>query len=161
MGMRNGVAALLAGLPLIAAVAIGIPAARAASPTGTTLGSAASPSPNRAEGWATRFEAIQPHCLRNQTWLGAPAAEAVRTCSCTIREIVSRSTDRQLELLLIISNDLVMLFIGLEILSIGLYILAGFARGNQRSEESAMKYFLLGSFALAAFVGKLTLEVMS
>jgi hypothetical protein len=101
MGTRNGVAALLAGLPLIVAVAIGIPAARAASPTGA---SAAPPGPTRVEGWATRLEAIQPRCLQNQTWLGAPAAEAARTCSCTIREIVSRSTDRQLELLLIISN---------------------------------------------------------
>ena len=101
MGTRNGVAALLAGLPLIAAVAIGIPAARAASPTGA---SAAPPGPTRVEGWATRLEAIQPRCLQNQTWLGAPAAEAARTCSCTIREIVSRSTDRQIELLLIISN---------------------------------------------------------
>jgi NADH-quinone oxidoreductase subunit N len=55
-------------------------------------------------------------------------------------------------LLLIIANDLVMLFIGLEVLSIGLYILAGFARGNQRSEESALKYFLLGSFSLGFLV---------
>jgi hypothetical protein len=101
MGTRNGVAALLAGLPLIAAVAIGIPAVRAASPTGA---SGAPPGATRVEGWATRLEAIQPRCLQNQTWLGAPAAEAARTCSCTIREIVSRSTDRQLELLLIISN---------------------------------------------------------
>jgi NADH-quinone oxidoreductase subunit N len=51
-----------------------------------------------------------------------------------------------------ISNDLVMIFISLEILSIGLYILSGFARGNQRSEESALKYFLLGSFSLAFLV---------
>jgi hypothetical protein len=103
MGRTNGVAALVAGLPLIVAVATGITAARAASPTGANLGSAA-PDSTRAEGWATRLEAIQPHCLQNQTWLGAPAAEAARTCSCTIREIVSRSTDRQLELLLILSN---------------------------------------------------------
>ena len=103
MGMTNGLAALVAAFSLIVAMAIGIPA-RAASPTGTSLGRAAPPDPARAEGWATRLEAIQPHCLRNQTWLGAAAAEAARTCSCTIREIVSRSTDRQLELLLIVSN---------------------------------------------------------
>lgn len=104
MGMTNGVAALVAAVSLIVALAIGIPATRAASPTGTSLGSAAPPDPTRAEGWATRLEAIQPRCLQNQTWLGAAAAEAARTCSCTIREIVSRSTDRQLELLLMISN---------------------------------------------------------
>ncbi len=45
------------------------------------------------------------------------------------------------------SNDLVNVFLGLEILSIALYILSGFARREQRSEESAVKYFLLGSFA--------------
>lgn len=55
-------------------------------------------------------------------------------------------------LLLVVSNDLVMLFVALEVLSIGLYILAGFARGNVRSEEAAIKYFLLGSFALGFLV---------
>jgi len=104
MGVTNGVAALVAGFLLMVALAIGIPVTRAASPTGVSVGSTVSPSPDRAEGWATRLEAIQPRCLQNQTWLGAAAAEAARTCSCTIREIVSRSTDRQLELLLIISN---------------------------------------------------------
>jgi hypothetical protein len=102
--MANRVAAVVAGLPLVVAMAIGIPASRAASPTGTSLDSAAPTGAARAEGWATRLEAVQPRCLQNQTWLGAAAAEAARTCSCTIREIVSRSTDRQLELLLMISN---------------------------------------------------------
>jgi NADH-quinone oxidoreductase subunit N len=55
-------------------------------------------------------------------------------------------------LLMVMANDLIMIFIGLEVLSIGLYILAGFARGNQRSEESAIKYFLLGSFSLGFLV---------
>jgi NADH-quinone oxidoreductase subunit N len=55
-------------------------------------------------------------------------------------------------LLMVMANDLIMIFIGLEVLSIGLYILAGFARGNQRSEESALKYFLLGSFSLGFLV---------
>lgn len=47
------------------------------------------------------------------------------------------------------TESLLMLFIGLEVLSISLYCLAGMARGEQRSEESALKYFLLGSFASA------------
>ena len=55
-------------------------------------------------------------------------------------------------LLMVMANDLIMIFIGLEVLSIGLYILAGFARGNQRSEEAAIKYFLLGSFSLGFLV---------
>lgn len=43
--------------------------------------------------------------------------------------------------------DLVMIFLSLELLSIPLYVLAGFARPRGESEESAMKYFLLGAFA--------------
>lgn len=45
------------------------------------------------------------------------------------------------------SFDLVNVFLGLEVLSVALYILAGFARRERRSEEAAVKYFLLGAFA--------------
>ncbi|MGH2541313.1 MAG: NADH-quinone oxidoreductase subunit N, partial [Ardenticatenaceae bacterium] len=45
------------------------------------------------------------------------------------------------------SPNLILIFLGIELLSIPLYILAGFARPNLRSEEAALKYFLLGSFA--------------
>jgi len=44
-------------------------------------------------------------------------------------------------------NNLTMLFIGIEILSICMYVLAGSSKGNLASNESAMKYFLMGSFA--------------
>jgi NADH-quinone oxidoreductase subunit N len=47
------------------------------------------------------------------------------------------------------STELITIFIGLEVLSIALYILSGFARTEARSEESAMKYFLLGAFSSA------------
>lgn len=47
------------------------------------------------------------------------------------------------------SNELVMIFIGLEISSIASYILAGYLRDDPRNNESALKYFLLGSFATA------------
>lgn len=50
------------------------------------------------------------------------------------------------------SNDLMMIFLGLEILSIATYVLAGFRRHDLKSNESAMKYFLLGSFASAFFL---------
>ena len=42
-----------------------------------------------------------------------------------------------------------MIFIGLEISSIASYILAGYLRDDPRNNESALKYFLLGSFATA------------
>jgi NADH-quinone oxidoreductase subunit N len=45
------------------------------------------------------------------------------------------------------ANNLIIVFIGLEILSIPLYVLAGFAWPSLQSEEAAMKYFLLGAFA--------------
>jgi len=45
------------------------------------------------------------------------------------------------------SLDLITIFLGLETLSISLYILAGFLREQLRSNESALKYLLLGAFA--------------
>ena len=45
------------------------------------------------------------------------------------------------------SENLLVIFLGLEMLSIPLYILAGFTRHRTRSVESALKYFLLGAFA--------------
>lgn len=48
--------------------------------------------------------------------------------------------------------ELVLIFIALEISSISTYILAGFRRRAATSAESAMKYFLLGSFATAFFL---------
>ncbi|HRE48528.1 MAG TPA: NADH-quinone oxidoreductase subunit N [Aggregatilineales bacterium] len=50
------------------------------------------------------------------------------------------------------AGDLVIVLIGLELLSIPLYILVGFRRPDLRSEEGAMKYFLLGAFSSGFFV---------
>jgi len=47
------------------------------------------------------------------------------------------------------ATDLIMVFIGLETLSLGVYALTGFRRTSARSQEGALKYFLLGSFAAA------------
>jgi len=46
-------------------------------------------------------------------------------------------------------NDLVVIFLGLETLSIATYVMAGLRKTDLRSNESAMKYFILGSFASA------------
>ena len=43
--------------------------------------------------------------------------------------------------------DLIIVFLALELLSIPLYVLAGFARPRPDSEEASLKYFLLGAFA--------------
>ena len=44
--------------------------------------------------------------------------------------------------------DLITLFIGLETMAIAFYILAGFLKPSERSNEAAVKYFLLGAFSL-------------
>ena len=46
-------------------------------------------------------------------------------------------------------NDLVIIFLGLETLSIATYVMAGLRKADLRSNESSMKYFILGSFASA------------
>lgn len=43
--------------------------------------------------------------------------------------------------------DLIVLFLGIELMSICLYVLAGFMRTKEQSNESSLKYFLLGAFA--------------
>jgi NADH-quinone oxidoreductase subunit N len=50
-------------------------------------------------------------------------------------------------LLLCSFNNMAMLFLGIEILSIPLYVLAGARKDNLLSTEAAFKYFLMGSFA--------------
>src|SRR5215467_4958971 len=55
-------------------------------------------------------------------------------------------------LMMAASNELIMVFLGLEILSIATYIMAGFRRTDLKSNESALKYFLLGSFSSAFFL---------
>src|SRR5438046_7728256 len=44
--------------------------------------------------------------------------------------------------------DLIAAFIGLETMAVSFYILTGFIKPNQRSNEAAVKYFLLGAFSL-------------
>lgn len=50
------------------------------------------------------------------------------------------------------ANDLIVIFIALELLSIPLYVMAAMRRNSQKSEESGLKYFILGAFASAFFV---------
>ncbi len=50
------------------------------------------------------------------------------------------------------ANDLIVVFAALELLSIPLYIMAAFRPNDVKSEESGMKYFVLGAFASAFFL---------
>ncbi|SVD83455.1 uncharacterized protein METZ01_LOCUS436309, partial [marine metagenome] len=60
-------------------------------------------------------------------------------------------------ILLASSTDMIMIFLGIEIVSICLYVLAGIRRDNLRSNEAALKYFLLGAFATGFLLYGMTL----
>ena len=48
--------------------------------------------------------------------------------------------------------DLIVIFIALELMSLAVYTLVGFRRADRRSNEAAMKYFILGSAASAVLL---------
>ena len=50
-------------------------------------------------------------------------------------------------LMMISANDLIVLYVGLELQSLALYVLASFARDNARSTEAGLKYFVLGALS--------------
>jgi len=50
------------------------------------------------------------------------------------------------------ANDLIVIFLGLETMSLALYVLAGFFRNRIEAGEASMKYFLLGAFASGFFL---------
>ncbi len=51
-----------------------------------------------------------------------------------------------------IANDLIVVFLGLEVLSIAAYVLAAMQRHRSESQEAGMKYFVLGAFSSAFFL---------
>ena len=53
--------------------------------------------------------------------------------------------------------DIVLLFIGLELMAISTYVLVGFLRRDRRSNEAALKYMLLGAFSSGIFAYGLSL----
>jgi NADH-quinone oxidoreductase subunit N len=55
-------------------------------------------------------------------------------------------------MLIVHANDLILVFLALELLSIPLYVLSAFAHPRDRSEEAGLKYFLLGTFSSAFFL---------
>ena len=55
-------------------------------------------------------------------------------------------------LVLVSASQLVVLLLGIELLSLSLYVLAGFAHTRLASEEAALKYFLLGSFSAGLLI---------
>jgi NADH-quinone oxidoreductase subunit N len=94
--------------------------------------------------------------------LMACAAGAIATC-LSVHYLRARDLERGEVFALIcfsvagmsclaMSADLLSLFVGLEILSLGVYALAGLDRETGRSAEAALKYFINGAFAAAIFL---------
>jgi NADH-quinone oxidoreductase subunit N len=81
-----------------------------------------------------------------------------------MRDNIATRTDRFAEKIFLIlssmtgmiitswANDLLIMFVGIEIMSISLYILIALSREDTLSKEASFKYFLLGSFASAIFL---------
>ena len=81
------------------------------------------------------------------------AIDAVHPDTESLGELFALMSFGAVGMLLMTSGvELLLVFIGLEISSISTYILAGFRRKSAKSPESAIKYFLLGSFATAFFL---------
>src|SRR5215212_9490277 len=55
-------------------------------------------------------------------------------------------------MMMAMANDLLIIFVSLEILSLAVYVLTGIRRDDPRSTEAAFKYFLLGAFSSAFFL---------
>lgn len=55
-------------------------------------------------------------------------------------------------ILMALANDLIVIFLGLELFSLPLYVLCAFWRTNKLSLEAGMKYFILGAFSSAFFL---------
>jgi NADH-quinone oxidoreductase subunit N len=63
-------------------------------------------------------------------------------------------------MLLAAARDLVLVFLGIELMSIGVYVLAGLNRRSVRGAEAALKYFLLGAFSSAFLLYGIALVLM-
>ena len=89
---------------------------------------------------------------------------AVFLCSLLTSDYLQRDSDDGPELyvlyltaaiggiIMVASNDLIVLFLGLETLSLSLYVLAASNRRRSESQESGLKYFILGGFSSAFFL---------
>lgn len=80
--------------------------------------------------------------LISTSYLEKERAESAEYYALLVFSIIGQS-------IMVASNELIMIFIGLETSSIASYIMAGYLRTDRRNTEAALKYFLLGSFATA------------
>ncbi len=102
------------------------------------------------DGFAVYFLVLVPSILVVAAILGSGylRREGVAGCEYYALALISGSG----AMLMASANDLVLIFLALEVLSIPLYVMAGFDRRRQTSQEAAIKYFVLGAFSSAVFV---------
>ena len=81
--------------------------------------------------------------------VGVPAARGARSARVPRARCCSR---RAAWSMMTTANDLIVVFLALEILSIPLYVLAAFDRRRLSSQEAGIKYFVLGAFSSAIFL---------
>ena len=102
------------------------------------------------DGFAVYFLVLVPSILVVAAILGSGylRREGVAGCEYYALALISGSG----AMLMASANDLVLIFLALEVLSIPLYVMAGFDRRRATSQEAAIKYFVLGAFSSAVFV---------
>jgi len=99
------------------------------------------------DGFATFFRALVISVglltvFSSSEYLSRERATSAEYYALVLFSVVGQS-------IMVTANELIMIFVGLEISSIASYVLAGYLRDDPRNNESALKYFLLGSFATA------------
>ncbi|UPY38398.1 NADH-quinone oxidoreductase subunit NuoN [Sediminicoccus sp. KRV36] len=105
-------------------------------------------------GFGGQYVADAFSCFMKLLALGAAALGLLLALDWNAREGLSRFEFPVLVLfatlgmmVMISANDLMSLYLGLELLSLPLYVLAAFDRDNPRSAEAGLKYFVLGALA--------------
>ncbi len=102
------------------------------------------------DGFAVYFLVLVSSVLVVAAILGAGylRREGIAGCEYYALALISGSG----AMLMASANDLILIFLALEVLSIPLYVMAGFDRRRTTSQEAAIKYFVLGAFSSAVFV---------
>jgi NADH-quinone oxidoreductase subunit N len=112
--------------------------------------------------WGIGLPDSQQVLLANAGWAGAAQAGILVLTALTIVFLVDSKFTRHVgefvavilmsaagAMLISAAQDLLVIFIGLELLSLGLYILTAFAKLSGKSAEAAMKYYLFGGMSAA------------
>jgi len=136
-----------ATLVLLSSVALAISAytAIAGIQSGLAVGFLPGPPGVRLDGFSGYAIALVAVASLLSCWLSLQYLSEVEINHGEFYALLLLSTAGMM--VLVSATDLLVLFLGLELMSIPIYVLAGFDRRKLRSNESALKYFLVGSFA--------------